>query len=78
MNLTCKRHFLTTTHPCPDAVRKHKKDATLPKIISLYHKTIAINPENKYLLSINDKHAETFYAVGVRRVWFIANEQGRL
>ena len=29
-----------------DAVRKHQKDATLPKIKSLY-KTSAINPENK-------------------------------
>ena len=28
----------------PDAVRKHKKGATLPKLKCLYHKT---NPENK-------------------------------
>ena len=25
--------------------------------------------------SRNDKHAEKFYAAGVRRVWFIANEK---
>ena len=31
----------------PDAVRKHQKEVTLPKIKSLYHKTSAINPENK-------------------------------
>ena len=31
----------------PDVVRKHQKEATLPKIKSLYHKTSAINPENK-------------------------------
>ena len=28
--------------------------------------------------SRNDKDAEKFYAAGFRRVWFIANEQGRL
>ena len=37
-----QQHTLT-----PDAVRKHKKEATLPKVKSLYHKTSAINPENK-------------------------------
>ena len=31
----------------PDAVRKHQKEITLLKIKSLYHKTSAINPENK-------------------------------
>ena len=31
----------------PDAVRKHQKEATLPKLKSLYHKTSGINPENK-------------------------------
>ena len=31
----------------PDAVRKHRIEATLSKIKSLYHKTSAINPENK-------------------------------
>ena len=31
----------------PDAVRKHQKAATLPKLKSLYHKTNTINPENK-------------------------------
>ena len=34
----------------PDAVRKHKKEATLPKLKSLYHKTSGINPENKCYL----------------------------
>ena len=28
--------------------------------------------------SRNDKHAKRFYVAGVIRVWFIANEQGRL
>ena len=28
--------------------------------------------------SRNDMHAEKFNAAEVRRVWFIANEQGRL
>ena len=28
--------------------------------------------------SRNDKDAEKFYVTGFRRVWFIANEQGRL
>ena len=31
----------------PDAVRKHQKETTLPKLKSLYHKTSGINPENK-------------------------------
>ena len=30
----------------PDAVRKNQKEATLPKLKSLYHKTSGINPEN--------------------------------
>ena len=29
----------------PDAVRKHEKEVTLPKIKSLYHKKSAINQE---------------------------------
>ena len=37
-----QQHTLT-----PDAVRKHKKEATLPKVKSLYYETSAINPENK-------------------------------
>ena len=32
----------------PDAVKKHQKEVTLPKIKSPYHKTSAINPENKW------------------------------
>ena len=43
--LSKQPHTLT-----PDAVRKHRKQAALPKIKSLYHKTSAINPENKYQL----------------------------
>ena len=62
----------------PDAVKKHQIEATLPKIKSLYHKTRAINPKNKCQLSRNDKQAEKLYMAGVRRVWFIANEQGQL
>ena len=31
----------------PDAIRKHQKEATLPKFKGLYHKTSGINPENK-------------------------------
>ena len=31
----------------PDAVRKHQKEATLPKLKSLIHKISGINPENK-------------------------------
>ena len=63
----------------PDAVTKHQKEVTLPKIKSLYHKTSSINPEKKANSdSKNDKHAEKFYAAGLRRVWFIANEQGLL
>ena len=31
-----------------DAVRKHQKEVTLPKLKCLYHKISAINPENKY------------------------------
>ena len=62
----------------PNTVRKHQKEATLPKIKSLYHKTSGINPENECSDSRNDKHAENSYVAGVRRVWFIANEQGRL
>ena len=34
----------------PDAVGKHRKAVTLPKIKSLYHKTSNIKPENKWLL----------------------------
>ena len=30
-----------------DAIRKHQKEATLPKFKSLYHKTSGIYPENK-------------------------------
>ena len=30
-----------------DAVRKHQKEATLPSVKSLYHKTSGINPGNK-------------------------------
>ena len=30
-----------------NAFRKHQKEATVPKLQSLYHKTSAINPENK-------------------------------
>ena len=37
----------------PDAVRKHQKEVTLPKIKSLYHKKSAINPE-KYS-SVSEK-----------------------
>ena len=47
-----------------DAVRKQLKEATLPKIKSLYHKTSAKNPENKCWDSRNDKHAEKLYATG--------------
>ena len=31
----------------PDAVRKHQKEATLPKLKSLYRKPSGINPDNK-------------------------------
>ena len=31
----------------PDAVRKHQKESTLPKLKSLYHKISGIHPENK-------------------------------
>ena len=31
----------------PDAARKHQKEATLPRLKSLYHKKSSINPENK-------------------------------
>ena len=53
----------------PDAVRKHQKEATLPKLKSLYHKTSGINPEKSANSdSRNDMHAEKFYAAGVRKV----------
>ena len=31
----------------PHTLRKHQKEATLPKVKSLYHKTGAINQESK-------------------------------
>ena len=31
----------------PDTARKHQKEATLPKLKSLYHKTTGINPETR-------------------------------
>ena len=37
----------------PDAVRKHRTEATQPKIKSLNHKTSAINPENKIVEMIS-------------------------
>ena len=53
----------------PDAVRKHQKEATLPKLKSLYHKTSGINPEiSANSDSRNDMHAEKFYPAGVRRI----------
>ena len=52
-----------------DAIRKHQKEVTLPKLKSLYHKTSGIYPEispNSY--SRNDMQTETFYTARVRRV----------
>ena len=63
----------------PDAVRKHQKEATLPKLKSVYDETSGINPENNANSdNRNDMDAEKFYVTGVRRVWLIANEHGRL
>ena len=65
----------------PDAVRNHQHEATLPKLkrLLIYHKTSAINQEiSANSDSRNDMHTEKFYATGVGRAWFIANEQGRL
>ena len=38
-----------------------------------YIQKISFNSDSR-----NDMHAEKFYAAGVRRVWHIVNEQGRL
>ena len=63
----------------PDAVSKHQKESTLPKLKSLYHQTSGMQPEKSaFSDSRNDMHAEKLYAAGVIRVWYIANEQGRL
>ena len=52
-----------------DAVIKHQKEETLPKLKSLYHKTSGIEQKlSANLDSRNDMHAEKFYVAGVRRV----------
>ena len=42
-----QKHFLNNNILIQDAIRKHQKEAILPKLKSLYHKTSGINPENK-------------------------------
>ena len=44
-----QKHFLNNHTLIPDAVRKHQKEVTLPKLKRLYHKTGGINPEKKML-----------------------------
>ena len=64
----------------PDAVRKHQKKKRRPYLKSKayiirqapYIQKISANSDSR-----NDKHAEKLHVGGVRRVLFIASEQGR-
>ena len=61
----------------PDAVKKHQKSRpylnSKAYIIrqAAYIQKISANSDSR-----NDMQAENFYAAGVRRDWYIANEQG--
>ena len=63
----------------PDAVESTKKSRpylnSKAYIIrqAAYIQKISANSDSR-----NDMHAEKFYTAGVRRVWYIANEQGQL
>ena len=80
MQLTYKRHFLNNHTPLLrmqlESTKKSRPYLNSKAYVirqAAYIQKISANSDSR-----NDTQAEKIYAAGVGRVWYIANEQGRL